>query len=190
MEFSLHLTILHIYCVLTVPIIVGGDFTIEKMWIYSWLLRSSTARGFSTGLVPVGTAKVKVHKSILFNQGTRELREVKIKNTCWHTLFYLTLLLCSMQWQSVTFNFVKTVTEMVTGCLRTINSCHFCIRWLKVFLVNYGKYGTLFIYVCSELETQYNLFFIILCSTCLRPHSHSMRQWKTSLTQSDRQSEC
>ena len=36
-------------------------------------------------------------------------------------------------------NFVgleKTVTVMVTGCLRTMKSCHICIKWLKVFLLS------------------------------------------------------
>ena len=37
------------------------------------LLRGNTARGSSTGLVPVSPAKVKECKSILFTEGTSEV---------------------------------------------------------------------------------------------------------------------
>ena len=47
--------------------------------MYSRLLRHSTARGSSTGLVPVGSTKVKACKSILLTEGTPK---VEIKNTC------------------------------------------------------------------------------------------------------------
>ena len=46
-------------------------------FIYSWFLRLSTAMGFGTGLVTVGSTKVKACKSILFIEGSPE---VKIKN--------------------------------------------------------------------------------------------------------------
>ena len=49
------------------------------MVIYSPLLRHSTARGSNTRLLPVGPAKVRAGKSILFTGGTPE---VEIKNTC------------------------------------------------------------------------------------------------------------
>ena len=51
----------------------------ERQFIYSRLWRHSTARGFSTSLVTVGPSKVKGRKSVLFTEGTPE---VKIKNTC------------------------------------------------------------------------------------------------------------
>ena len=35
------------------------------LYIYSWLSRQSTARGFSTGLATVGPKKVKAGKSVL-----------------------------------------------------------------------------------------------------------------------------
>ena len=38
--------------------------------IYSPLSWCSTARGSSTGLVPVGPTKVKVRNSVLFTEGT------------------------------------------------------------------------------------------------------------------------
>ena len=46
---------------------------------YSLLSKHSTARGFSTGLVPVGLTKVKFNKSVLFTEGTPE-PEVEIKD--------------------------------------------------------------------------------------------------------------
>ena len=46
---------------------------------YSRLSRRSTARGSTTWLLPVGPAKVKARKFILFTEGAPE---VKIKNTC------------------------------------------------------------------------------------------------------------
>ena len=42
------------------------------LYIYSRLSRRRTARGSSTGLVPVGPAKA--HKYILFTEGTPEVR--------------------------------------------------------------------------------------------------------------------
>ena len=47
--------------------------------MYSRLLRHSTARGSSTGLVPVGSTKVKACKSTLFAEGSPE---VKINKSC------------------------------------------------------------------------------------------------------------
>ena len=47
--------------------------------IYRWLLRCSTAKGSSTGLVPVGPPKVKACKSILVTEGTPK---VEIKSFC------------------------------------------------------------------------------------------------------------
>ena len=41
--------------------------------IYSRLLRPSTARGSSTGLVPVDPTKVRARKSILFTECTPEV---------------------------------------------------------------------------------------------------------------------
>ena len=41
--------------------------------MYSRLSRRSTARGSSTGLVPVGPTWVKDRKSILFTEGTSEV---------------------------------------------------------------------------------------------------------------------
>ena len=41
--------------------------------MYSWLLRRSTARGSSTGLVPGGPTKVKAAKSVLITEGTPEV---------------------------------------------------------------------------------------------------------------------
>ena len=46
--------------------------------MYNGLLRRSTAKGFSTGLVPVGPTKVKACKSILFIEGIPEV-EIKMK---------------------------------------------------------------------------------------------------------------
>ena len=62
----------------------------NRLVMYSQFSRLSTARGFCTGLATVGPAKVKAFKSILFTEGSPE---VKIKNT----LFHLTLLGCSTQ---------------------------------------------------------------------------------------------
>ena len=42
--------------------------------IYSRLSRRSKARGSSTGLVPVVPANVKARKSILFTEGTPEVK--------------------------------------------------------------------------------------------------------------------
>ena len=47
--------------------------------IYSRLSKCSTAKGSSTGLVPVDPTKVKALISILFTESTPE---VEIKNTC------------------------------------------------------------------------------------------------------------
>ena len=47
--------------------------------INSQFLRHSTARGSSTGLVPVGLTKVNACKSILFTEGTAE---VEISQFC------------------------------------------------------------------------------------------------------------
>ena len=58
--------------------------------IYSWLSRSSTARGSCTGLVIVSPPKVKASKSILF---TNDPSTVKNKNA---ELPKLTHYLCSV----------------------------------------------------------------------------------------------
>ena len=42
--------------------------------MYSRLLRRFTARRSGTGLVPVGPTKVKTRKSILFTEGTLEIK--------------------------------------------------------------------------------------------------------------------
>ena len=67
---------------------------------------------------------------------------------------------------------IKSVTAMVTGCLKTNYSCHICSMRLKgVFsLVKYEKYGTLPIYcelnlivsVCVVLITIFWAFYNIL----------------------------
>ena len=105
--------------------------------------RHSTARGSNTGLVPVGPAKVKTRKSVLFTEGTPE---VKISQR-WNMRYFLSNhIICKGKIKRPLVNFVglvKTMTEMVTGCLRTTKSCHIC---KKVILVSYGKYGTLSIY--------------------------------------------
>ena len=46
--------------------------------MHSQLSRHSTARGSSTGLVPIGPTKVKAPTSVLFTEGTLE---VEIKGT-------------------------------------------------------------------------------------------------------------
>ena len=46
----------------------------EGLCLYSWLLRHSSARGSSIGLVPVDPAKVKACKFILFTEGTPEVK--------------------------------------------------------------------------------------------------------------------
>ena len=49
------------------------------MFNHVWLSRLSTTKESSTSLVKVGPAKVKACKSVLFTEGTPE---VKIKYTC------------------------------------------------------------------------------------------------------------
>ena len=69
----------------------------------------------------VGPIKVKARKSIIFAEGSPEVgSKVGLE---------------------------KTLTQMVEGCLRTMKSCHICIRGLKKFLVKYEKYVTLSIHV-------------------------------------------
>ena len=71
--------------------------------MYSQLSRRRTARGSSTGLVPVDPTKVKACKAIRFTEGTPE---VEIKRSFVNFV-----------------GFVKAVTEMVTGCLRRMKIC-------------------------------------------------------------------
>ena len=47
--------------------------------IYSQLSQRSTARGFCTGLVPVGPTIIKACKSILFTKGTPEVEINKVQ---------------------------------------------------------------------------------------------------------------
>ena len=54
--------------------------------IYSQLWRCSTAKGSSIGLAPVGPTKVKACKSILFTEGTTEVK-IKIKTVVSTILF-------------------------------------------------------------------------------------------------------
>ena len=65
---------------LTFPSLEDDPIIFEKCFslIYSRLLRCSIAMGSSTGLVPVGPAKVKAQKSILLTESTPD---VKLKNT-------------------------------------------------------------------------------------------------------------
>ena len=48
--------------------------TAREPSIYSQLLRSCTARGSSTGLFQGGPTKVKARKSILFTEGSPEVK--------------------------------------------------------------------------------------------------------------------
>ena len=66
--------------------------------IYSWLSRRSTARGSSTGLVPVGSTKVKAQKSFPFTEGTSEVEVLnkfaKLRDTSYTKnapIFFTTL---------------------------------------------------------------------------------------------------
>ena len=47
---------------------------------------------------------------------------------------------------------VETMTKMVTGCLRTMKSCHFCIRWLKIISSYLWKIWDS-VYILSLLDT-------------------------------------
>ena len=55
--------------------------TVKPRKIYSRLLRRSTAKGSSTGLVPVGPNKVLPCKSILFTGGTPEVEINRLNYT-------------------------------------------------------------------------------------------------------------
>ena len=66
--------------------------------MYSRFSRLNTARGSGTGLLTIGPAKVKACKSLL---------EGKIKRSLVNLV-----------------GLEKTVTEMVTGCLRTMKTFH------------------------------------------------------------------
>ena len=51
---------------------------------------------------------------------------------------------------------VKTVTEMVTGCLRMMESCHICIRWIKSISSLLWKIWDS-VYICHRLLLQENV---------------------------------
>ena len=91
--------------------------------IYSRLSRCSTARGSSTRLFCVGHTKVKAHKSF-FPLKVRNKESLRMRRS----LVKLS-------------GVIKSVTAIVTGCLKTDKSCHICSMRLKgVFsLVKYNS---------------------------------------------------
>ena len=112
--------------------------------IYSLQLRLNTARGSGTGLVTVGSAKVKACKSIIFTEGIPEVKitvqfsEGKIKRSL------------------VNFDGLeKTVTEMVTGCLRTMKVGMFALGDCKVILVSFEKIQDS-VYVYDNSKNQFS----------------------------------
>ena len=122
---------------------------------------------------------------------------------CWSALFYITLLLCSTQRQSVTINFrmrrllvklselAKSVPKMVTGCCKNDKSCYICNIRPKRLLVKYEKFGTLWIYfVCSRQKEGRHIiniriikihFHIAINVTYSRQWSYVLLFWKTFL---------
>ena len=74
--------------------------------MFSQLSRCSTAKGSKTGLSLVGPTKVKARKSFLFNEGF-----LKVENNKSLRLRRSLVKLLEL---------AKTVTEMVTGCLRAM----------------------------------------------------------------------
>ena len=84
-------------------------FTIleDLIWqIYGHLSRCSTARGSSSGFSLVGPTKVKARKSFLFTEGF-----LKVENNKSLRLRRSLVKLLEL---------AKTVTNMVTGCLKAI----------------------------------------------------------------------
>ena len=49
----------------------------NKTEIDSWFSRKCTARGSSTGLCRIGPPKVKASKSILFTDGSSEVKKIR-----------------------------------------------------------------------------------------------------------------
>ena len=56
----------------------------------------------------------------------------------------------------------KTVTEMVTGCLRTMKTCHICIRWLKSISCLVIQIWDS-VYICHDTTLYYvkNILFLL-----------------------------
>ena len=92
---------------------------------------------------------------------------------------------------------VKTVTEMVEGCLRMMKSCHICIRWLKSISCQPWKiwdsvYISLFLYttirpqplvhtptVTHPQSHTHNLsFYCLSCFLSMRSLHLSRQKWK------------